>query len=205
MKKTLLAMLIMGVIILTIYGIVRGLEMDSYDVYSVESIQAKNEEFNFQLETAEKLIDTSYTSALASVGLAHDNAIATKERYHEKLEVSTSSYKIEKLFVKLGNHAASENVDLKIDVKNASTGTADRFNLNFSINGTYISITDYISAIENDSELGFKIENFYISALDQESNVLTATFVCQDIMIEDVNGLEMSNTGDIVVEDTGSN
>ena len=51
--------------------------------------------------------------------------------------------------------------------------------------GSYISITDFISDIENDSMLGFKIEEFKIRQDSSETD-LVATFVCKNIAIQDV-------------------
>ena len=90
-------------------------------------------------------------------------------------------YEIETLWVKIGNHATSEGTVIKMDVVQGGTGietpdtttgagaasttaTATRSNqeysyydLKFTVNGSYIAITDFISDIENDDELGFKI------------------------------------------------
>ena len=59
--------------------------------------------------------------------------------------------------------------------------------MNFTAKGSYISITDFISDIENDSTLGFKIENFKMIPSGQEDGTLQATFVCKDIAIKEVD------------------
>ena len=44
--------------------------------------------------------------------------------------------------------------------KNSGSGTNGLYDLYFTANGTYVGITDFISDIENDSKLGFKIDDF---------------------------------------------
>ena len=61
-------------------------------------------------------------------------------------------YEIESLWVKIGNHAKSEGVVMKMDLLRG-TGD-DNYNLNFTVNGSYIGITNFISNLENDSQLG---------------------------------------------------
>lgn len=41
-----------------------------------------------------------------------------------------------------------------------TTGDENTKNLSFTVIGQYVGIIDFVSAIENDSELGFRIENF---------------------------------------------
>ena len=94
-------------------------------------------------------------------------------------------YKVETLWVKLGTYATTEGVILQMDIKGSSTGGSGRYDLNFRVNGNYIGITDFISDIENDSMLGFKIEEFKINQDSSETD-LVATFSCKNIAIQDV-------------------
>ena len=74
---------------------------------------------------------------------------------------------------------------MKMDV--LTSGTAqDVYNLKFTVTGSYISITDFISDIENDSTLGFKIEEFKMIPAGENGD-LQATFVCKEISIKDVS------------------
>ena len=82
---------------------------------------------------------------------------------------------------------------MKMDV--VTSGTAqDVYNLKFTVTGSYISITDFISDIENDSTLGFKIEEFKMSPSGSEGD-LQATFTCKEISIKDVsqNAVQTNN------------
>ena len=63
-------------------------------------------------------------------------------------------------------------------------------NLYFTATGTYAGIAGFIENIEDDSKLGFRIEDFKITASSEESNTLQATFTCKDIIIR---GISMSS------------
>ena len=124
-------------------------------------------------------------------------------------------YEIETLWVKIGNHATSEGTVIKMDVVQGGTGietpstetevsnttsTSSNqdyayYNLNFTVNGSYISITDFISDIENDDELGFKIEDFKLVPSSSGSD-LQATFTCKDILIKKVEQTATTTTQD---------
>lgn len=191
MKKLLISILIILCTVLIGYGVVKGLKTSVMEVKSIDEIDLKKEEYQEQLGVVEDLISETYAQQIQLLESRYTSLIATQKQYQEKLEVSTSSYKIEKLFVKLGNHATSEGIDLKIDVTDSYVGM-NMYNLTFQAYGSYIGITDFISAIENDSELGFKIEEFSINSYESlaSTNKLFGRFVCKDIMIEDVNSTD---------------
>ena len=110
----------------------------------------------------------------------------TKEQYEEKAKLlgnskyymQTEEYKIEFLWTKLGNYAHDENVEIKIDVSNSN------------ISGRYTDVTQFIYDVENDSKLGFKIENFdmkssTVSTLKNNSIYgVIGKFSCKDIRID---------------------
>ena len=62
-----------------------------------------------------------------------------------------------------------------------------KFDLKFAAIGSYVGIADFIYDIENDSTLGFKIEEFNMdSSEDTASTRLVATFTCKDIAIANI-------------------
>lgn len=65
-----------------------------------------------------------------------------------------------------------------------------KYDLSFTASGSYVSVADFIYAIENDSSLGFKIEEFQMQAvgLSASENVhgVEAKFKCKGIRIKKV-------------------
>ena len=63
---------------------------------------------------------------------------------------------IEYLWTRVGGHATSKGVNLRMDINAGDTGEADVKNLSFTVTGQYIGIMDFVSALENDDELKFQ-------------------------------------------------
>ena len=68
-----------------------------------------------------------------------------------------------------------------MDVMNGTTGDENTKNLSFTVIGQYVAIIDFVSSIEDDSELAFRIENFNL--LPDGTN-LKATFDITGIRIK---------------------
>ena len=98
------------------------------------------------------------------------------------------------LLVRIENHAKSEGVTMKMEVTRSSTGVNNVYNLNFTATGSYTGIEEFITGIEDDSKLGFKIEDFSMVASSQSGDQLEATFVCKDITIQGIDSTITSST-----------
>lgn len=214
MKKLLLLILIALLVALGAYIAIQGFEVGSSEVLSYAGIQERSDTLDEKIQEASKLIGKDYKQAINTVQSDAKQLQETKENYEDKFVVNTDGaeeqqsiidrygkYKIETLWVKLGNHATKEGVTLKMEVRGgtpigilqSSTNQAPAkfYDLNFTVFGDYISILEFVSDIENDSELGFKIEQFKMSpmAMKDEDGHLQASFVCKDIAIEDISQL----------------
>lgn len=115
-----------------------------------------------------------------------------KQKYLEVASLSTDEqikaanqepvYSMEFLWDKVGSYATREGLKLKWVV--TPTGTTNKSTLSFTLTGAYISIINYVYAIENDSELAFRIENFKIVPAGGEGEFLTATFTVSNIGVK---------------------
>ena len=114
---------------------------------------------------------------------------SSKQKYLDLASVSTDkeiqdanleqTYAMEFLWNKIGSYATREGVTLKWDV--SSTGVNNKYTLNFTTTGSYIGVINYIYALENDSELAFRIENFKMTASGEN---VTATFTVNNVAIK---------------------
>ena len=116
-------------------------------------------------------------------------------------------YEIGMLWIELGNHAKSEGITMDVSAKDltpihtSTTTEVDKkynCNLYFTATGTYAGIAGFIEDIEDDSKLGFRIEDFKITASSEGNNVLQATFTCKDIIIRGIS------TGSVTTPETTS-
>ena len=203
MKKLLISILIALWLILSIFIAVNGLNVGKIEVLGIRGIKQKNSELDQKIQQATQLSTIDYQKAVDEVEENSKKLTEEKKNYEDMALLNTDSegqataqlqkYEVEALWVKLGNHATSEGATMKMDIVKGSSTTENMYDLNFTVNGSYISIIDFISDIENDSTLGFKIENFHMSG---SGDSLQATFVCKEISIIDVNESQV---------DTGTN
>ena len=208
MKKLLILILIALLLALSIFIFMNGVSIGNVRVLGIGGIQSRSEALNEKIQQATVLAEKTYKEAVSDVDTNAKKLEQEKKNYEDMTTVSSDSdvqaanqlerYEIETLWVRLGNHATSQGVVMQMDVLPSSSGAKDTYNLRFTATGSYISITDFISAIENDSTLGFKIEEFKM--VPAGSN-LQGTFVCKDIAITQI---DTTKTNVQVVDNTNS-
>lgn len=194
MKKLLILILITLLLILTMFIGIKGVTIGKIEILGIQGIQAKNSELDSKIQDAAKLVEKTYAQTISEVNSNAKKLKEEKQNYQDMTAISSDGetqavnqiekYEIETLWVKLGNHATSEGVVMKMDVTSGSSGAQGSYNLNFTVTGGYVQIEDFISSIENDSTLGFKMEEFKMAP---SGNDLQATFVCKDIPIKQVS------------------
>ena len=192
MKKILLIVLIIFLVILTYYSLDTGVVIGKLNVLSIMQIKDKNEELDRQIEKTNKTIDTEYPSAMSKLKTASNKLETAKKEYLDLTNLSTNdqilkatleeSYAIELLWTKIGNHARNKGVNINMSVTSSDTGTKGLYNLEFTVNGTYLSIINFVEILENDSVLNFRIKNFKL--VPSQGSILKATFTVKNIAIE---------------------
>lgn len=203
MKKLLMLILIGLLLVLSIFIVINGFQIGNVQVLSYMGIQKKDKELDEKIQQSSKLAEKDYKQAVSNVEESSKKLEQEKQKYEDMTAISSEGdvqtanqiekYEVETLWVKLGNYATSEGAVIRMDIVKGTDTTSDTYNLKFTVNGSYISITDFISDIENDSTLGFKIEEFKM--LPGSDSDLQATFVCKDIAIKDVTETSNTNTG----------
>ena len=204
MRKILCYLILLTLLILAIIFVVNGFPIgsDQKTLYGTIQIKAEDEKINKKIEELNDIKNNKYAQASKALEKASEYLENTKQSYEDKAVLlgdskyylQTEEYEIEFLWTKLGNYAKDENVEIKIDVANSQiTG---RYNLNFEVFGAYTDVTQFIYDIENDSKLGFKIENFSMKAGGTVSQVVNdgetvstqtgviGTFTCKELRIK---------------------
>lgn len=203
MKKILIITLIALLLALTMVLGIKGIKIGKFEILGINGIKQENKDLDSKIQQAAKLADKDFKQAISNVDINAKKLKEEKQNYEDmvaladgKTEIVTQieKYEIETLWVRIGNHATSEGVVMQMDVTRGNTASQDAYNLRFTVTGSYISITDFISAIENDNKLGFKIEEFKMTPAASGSD-LQATFVCKEILIKDVSTAANSSTG----------
>ena len=214
MKKLLILILIALILALSIFIVMNGLTIGKINILGINGIRDKNAQLDKQVEQASRLAEQDYKQAVNEVESNVQELQKEKQEYQDMTAVSSEGdiqaanqlqrYTIDTLRVKLGNYATQEGTTLRMDVLKGTNTTEDTYNLRLTVNGSYVGITDFVSDIENDSILGFKIENFKMQPGSNTSD-LQATFMCNDIAITGVSGTSPQTTQNTNTNNTNTN
>lgn len=204
MKKLLLSIIVVLIIIITGVTIVNGFQIGGLTILGITEIRSENDKLDTTIKQATKLASTDYQKKIDSLNETIKKLETEKNNYEDMVSVSTDSevqaanqsydYMIDFLLIRIENHAKSEGVTMKMDVTRSSSGAENVYNLNFTATGPYVGIEEFITNIEDDSKLGFKIEDFKMIASSESSNTVQATFVCKDISIGGISSNIVNNT-----------
>lgn len=204
MKKLLLSIVIILVIILTGITVVNGFQIGELTILGITGIKEKNEELDTTIKQATKLASTDYQKKIDNLNETIKKLESEKSKYDDMVDVSTDSevqaanqsYEnmIEFLLIRIENHAKAEGVTMKMDVTRSSSGAENVYNLNFTATGAYVGIEEFITDIEDDSKLGFKIEDFKMTASSENGSTVQATFTCRDISINGISSSTVNTT-----------
>lgn len=186
MRKVLISILLILIIVMVALCIKDGINIGPLQVLGVEGINNKNEELTQKINEA-KTANENYTTMLNKLKQDIESLTKSKEECLSLINISTESqlqeatqtknYTIEYLWSAVGNHATKEGVTIKMDVTTGSIANSEYKNLNFTVTGNYLAITNFITDIENDSTLEFTIDNF---SMEKEK----CTFTVKDIKIQ---------------------
>ena len=203
MRKILIGILTILLIVMAVLVITKGLTIGNFKILSVKQIIEGNDKLTAEISETEKLIRSNYPTELETLDSTVSSLLAAKEEYQDLADVSTKSeinkattvetYTVEFLWTRLGRHATAEGVYLSYTPTNNS--------IKFTLSGDYIPILSFVSAIENDSKLGFRIENF---KLIPGGNNLQATFETRNINIK-TEGVNTAVQSTIITESAPTN
>lgn len=189
MRKILLIVVIILLLVFGYMSVIKGITIGNMQISSIKQIDENSKMLETKIEELNSLIDIVYPKKMGELKEVSNKMQETKQKYldetnftsDEELQTALQieSYDIERLYVKLGVHAKKEGVKIKFTLTSASIG--DIKDLGFTVEGTYVAITNFLYAIEDDEELKFRIYNFKL--LPYENNVLQATFTVKNVRI----------------------
>lgn len=204
MKKILSLTIGLMILIILLICIFKGLKFGKFQVLTINGIKEKSMALDNKIDEANTEKNQNYASSVQALNTAEKRLQKDKQAYEEKMQALNSNaelgitqiekYKIEYLWGIIGNYAKDDN--LKVDMDIQETIIEDTYNINFSLVGSYVGITNFLYHIENDDELNYKITNFKINPTtsvtttksgEETTNVSTeylkATFTVESIVI----------------------
>ena len=183
-KMTLLIILI-SIILLT-YLAVFGVKIGNVEILSISQLENKNHDLELAILEASELTTKSYTQNLKMLEETYERYEIQKQKYEQFVDITnkndeiyeTKQYDIGYLWRVLGSYATKRNVNLGIQVKKNNNGM---HNIEFYVKGKYTNISQFITDIENDSDLYFRIYNFN---LEGSGEIITASFVVINVNLD---------------------
>ena len=192
MRKVLIIIITILLLVLSYFTLTKGYEIFGLKILSIKQIEEENTNLKEKIEDINTLIDVDYPKKIGELKTASNRLETEKEEYLKYTNMSTDeeilqamqkrSYAIEFLWTKIGLHARQEGVNLKLEIVSSSTGANNVNDLKFTVDGSYIGITNFVYSLENDTELNFTIESFKL--LPYKNEILQGTFIVRNIAIE---------------------
>lgn len=203
MRKILIALIMVVILVFTGVTVVNGIQIGNFEILGISKVKQKNDDLDTTVKKATKLASTDYQQKVDELNSALKKLEVEKSNYEDLANVSTESEiqaanktynTIDFLFVRIENHAKSEGVTIEMKVTRSVSGESDTYDLNFSATGTYTGIEEFITDLEDDSKLGFKIEDFSMTATSgSNGEQVEATFVCKNIIIKGIENTSASS------------
>lgn len=191
MRKILLLIVIILIFVLGCMALVNGIEIGNFQVLSIKEIKEGNQNLKAKIQEINTLIDVEYPKKMNELKIANNQRKTAKDEYLEYTNISSDedilnartekNYTIEFLWTKLGTHAREKGINLTFEIVTNATGADSVNDISFTVNGSYIAITEFIYAIENDTDLNFRIYNFKL--LPYENEILQGTFMVRNVAI----------------------
>lgn len=193
MRKILIIVLIVLLLIAGYFSIFKGLNIFGVEILSVFGIKEKSTKLDAELQKLSTLTSVDRPKAMSDLNSSAKQLVIAKEEYNDKILYSSQEeieqatqgvqYEMEYLWTKVGNHATKNGIILKLKVNRSSSGVSGLYDLSFVATGKYVSISEFIAALENDSSLNFKIENAKVTPFEGDTENLQITFEVREISI----------------------
>ena len=189
MRNRITLIIILVSIILLAIVMFRGVNIGNFEILSISQLKEKNDSLDNKIDKASTLTSVDYPKNVETLEKSFEEYTIKKEKYKELTDGSignieekyeTKQYDISYLWRVLGKYAEKRNLTLGINVQSSNKNNST-YDFNFTVVGQYVDIIRFVTDIENDSDLYFRIYNFKMSG----SSTVTATFTVRDINIDE--------------------
>lgn len=188
MRNQITIILLFIFLALIIFASVHGIEIGGFKVLSVQQLLQKNEDLNGKIATASTLTTIDYEQSKATLEETYEKQQIEKQKYEELMGLTdskskqvfeTKQYDVGYLWKVIGKNATKRN--LKIGMNVQKTTGQNLYDLNFSVSGQYPNTIQFITDIENNSDLNFRIYNFKMTG---SGDAVSSTFSVKGINID---------------------
>ena len=170
MRKILIVVLIVILITCAGFTLFKGFKIGNIEISSIMGLADKSKQLDTSISELKQMREVSFSESIDNLEKSTKELADQKQQYASLVgttpdteimsAIQSERYEVEYLWVKLGNHATKNGITLKMDITNGGATENKLYNLKFTATGNYANVTEFIYEVENDSTLGFKIENF---------------------------------------------
>lgn len=188
MRNKIITIILLVLLVLIIVAMISGINIGRFQILSIAQLKEKNNNLNSKLEEATRLTSVKYPDAIDDLEEAYEKQQIQKQKYEElsdfgnideKSIYETKQYDIGYLWRIFGKYASKYNLTIGMDVK--KTTGENLYDLYFNVSGEYTNIINFISSIEENSDLYFRIYNFKMSG---SSEKVASTFNVKGVNID---------------------
>lgn len=158
--------------------ILDGITMGPININGVKNISKLSDELEEKIYDASVLTDVKYKEANIALSNALNSLQSKREEYESKVSLSdeedirramtTEKHEIQFLWAKIGNYATKNGLKLTLNILEGDQGSQGEKNLEFTLEGAYKGITNFLYNLEDDSRLKFRIRGFNILPITVE-------------------------------------
>lgn len=186
MKNRITLIITLISIIFILVATLNGISIGKFKILSISQLKDKDNTLNTKINEASTLTTINYPNNVDELNKTFDNYKVQKQKYEELVDITNSTnsefyetkqYDISYMWRVLGKYAQNRNLTLGMDVKKSANSLYD---FNFNVSGTYTNISQFITDIENDSDLFFRIYNFSMSG---NGVIINSTFTVKNVNI----------------------
>jgi len=193
MRKVGIVVMIVILLFLTFFVIFNGVEIGGLRIQSVKQLAQEKVNLQTIIDGIKEKVNVTYLESRSELEEKQGILLKNKNQYVQLANLSSDTeiakanveqtYSLEYLWVKVGNYATAEGINLKLEVVQNGEGSKD---LNFTAQGAYLGIIRFISNIENDEDLNFRIQDFEMVSTgmnEDKTAKLKATFAVKYLNI----------------------
>lgn len=187
-KKILGYTFVLVLLSLAYIFVFRGVNISGYEVLSLDSLVAKQQEHDKKIQDYDKALQQDYYLKLRNLKSAQEKFETNKQAYEELksynsyedlLELTRDkSYQLELIWIKLDIIARNNNLAAQYNLVNGPTRESK--NIDIVLQGDYLAVKNFIHEILIDLDLQFKAENIVIT---QSGDAVQATFTISDVKV----------------------
>lgn len=189
MRNKIVTIIILVSIALLIFSMVNGISIGNFQILSISQIKEKNNYLNGKIEKASNLASIEFPKNVETLNESFEKYTMQKEKYEQLSGISsekdinlyeTKQYDISYLWRILGNYAKEKYLTLQMDVQKTS-GINNLYSFNFTVSGEYVNIIQFITDLENNSDLYFRIYEF---GMNGEGTKISASFKVENVNVD---------------------